>query len=275
MEADKQIEGPGAVKFPLSISALLLASLGGSLYAEQGRAIVSVLSPLAYGPNCWSTVALQNLGTKEVAVKVEGHKGSGALVLLAGWPSLSLIVSPAQKISLRLEVPGEESPEGWVRVSEATDADQSPMIAVSGQTECVDNDQLTTTSQTVAFPTRDPWLDAEVKDLRGQTVMILNTANKAAAANVCYSSGITAGLPREKGTGGDSVSVCAKTLRLQIPPFGTVTLPVVHEGSSEFSIKTFGESMVLRMLLPQSGAMKTYKVDSSVTFEQPAESGTR
>jgi len=261
------------VKFAVSIAVLLVGvAVGFPLHGEQGRAVVSVLSPLAYGPHCWSTIELQNLSTKETVVKIEGHKGSGALVALAGWPSLSLTMSPAQKTALRLEVPGEESPEGWVKVSESSrDTEQSPTVAVSGQTECADDDQLTTVSQTVAFPTTDPWLDAELKDLKGQMVMVLNTANKAAAADICYSSGITASLPKDKGTGGEPKPVCAKVSSLQIPPFGTRTLPVSHEGNTEFSIRTRGDSLVLRVLIPQSGGMKTYKVDSSVTFGQPVQ----
>jgi len=176
-------------------------------------------------------------------------------------------MTPGQKVDLRLEVPGEESPEGWIRITESTpDPDPAPAIAVSGKTECIDQNQLIATPQTVAFPTRNPWFAAEVKELRGQTLLILNTANKAATANVCYSSGITAGLP-----GGEPIPVCSESRLLQIPPYGTVTLPVVHDGSSGFSIKTQGESIVLRMLLPQNGAMKTYQVDSSVTFDQPAQ----
>jgi len=79
--------------------------------AGQSRAIVSVLAPLAYGPNCWSGVELQNLGTKDAAVSVEGHKGSGALVALTGSRGVLLNIPSAGKVKLRLEVPGEESPE--------------------------------------------------------------------------------------------------------------------------------------------------------------------
>jgi hypothetical protein len=246
--------------------------------AGTGRPIVSVLAPLAYGPNCWSGVELQNLGPKDAAISVEGHKGSGALVALTGSPGVLLNIPSAGKVTLRLEVPGEESPEGWVKISEwlSETAAQAPTIAVSGETECVENDELTTFSQTVAFPTRDPWLTTDVKDLAGRMVTILNTAKETATARACYSSGITAfvpkeAVPKENGTAGVSIPICSKTLRLQIPPFGTTTIPVVHEGNTEFSLEAKGEAIVLRVVLPRNGGTKTYKVDSSVTFGQPVD----
>lgn len=259
-----------------SMILLLAACAGGfTIDAGQQRLIVSVLSPLAYGPSCWSTVAVQNLGTREVAVNVEGHKGSGALVALVGSPSVAVTIAPAQKLMLRLQVPGEESPEGWVRVIETSPEAQGPVVAVSGETECLVNDKLTTVFQTVAFPTLNPWLTADVKDLPGRLVMILNTSNEPATAKACYSSGTTATLPRKNGTGGDPIPVCTETAVMQIPPFGTRTVPVTREGTSQFSIETRGESLVLRMLLPQSSGMKTYKVDSTIRFGQPLDSQSR
>jgi hypothetical protein len=250
---------------------LMAVSLGGfALYAEQGRVIVSVLSPMAYGPSCWSNVELQNLGTTDVAVNVEGHKGSGALVALTGASSVSVKVAPAQKVTLRLQVPGEESLEGWVRVSETMPvAADSPAIAVSGETECLANDKLTTVPQTVAFPTRNPWLTAYVKDLAARVVMILNASNEAATAKACYSRGSTVSRPRENGTGGEPMPVCIEELMMQIPPFGTAIVPAEREANSQFSIETRGESLVLRVLLPQREGVKAYTVDSTVTFGQP------
>jgi hypothetical protein len=269
--------GQLAMKPSVSMFLLLAVCLGEcALNAEQRRVIVSVLSPMAYGPNCWSNVELQNLGTRDVAVNVEGHKGSGALVALVGSPSVLLTVALAQKVTLRLQVPGEESPEGWVRVSETIPAAaQGAAIAVSGQTECLADDKLTTVPQTVAFPTRNPWFTADVKDLRERSVMILNVSDEAATAKACYSSGTTVSLSRGSGTGGDPILVCIETLLLQIPPFGTTTVPVARGGNSQFSIKTRGESLVLRVLLPQSGGMKTYTVDSTVKFGQPLDGRPR
>ena len=249
----------------------MAACFGGfSLHAEQGRVIVSVLSPMAYGPNCWSNVELQNLGMTDVTVNVEGHKGSGALVALVGSSSVWVKVAPTRKVTLRLQVPGEESLEGWVRVSETIPAAvQGPAIAVSGETECLANEKLTTVPQTVAFPTRNPWLTADVKDLARRVVMILNASNEAATAKVCYSRGSTVSRPGENGTGGEPMPVCIEALAMQIPPFGTTMAPAEREGNSKFSIETRGEALVLRVLLPQREGIKAYTVDSTVTFGQP------
>jgi hypothetical protein len=251
---------------------LLLAICLGEIavHAEQRGLVVSVLSPMAYGSGCWSNVELRNLATKDVAINVEGHKGSGALVALVGSPSVSVTVPPAGTVILRLQVPGEESLEGWVRVSETIPpAAEGPAIAVSGETECLADGKLTTVPQTVAFPTRNPWLAADLKDLRGRLVMILNASDQAAAARACYSNGITVSLPRQNGTAGDPMPVCTQTIQLQIPPFGSTIVPVARDGNSQFSIETRGDSIVLRVLLPQSGGRKTYTVDSTVKFGQP------
>jgi hypothetical protein len=223
---------------------------------------------MAYGPTCWSNVELQNLAAANVTVAVEGHKGSGALVALVGSSSISQVIAPAQKVTLKLQVPGEESLEGWVKVTEATAA-QTPAVTVSGETECVENDSLTTLPQTVAFPTRNPWLTAYVNELDGRVAMILNASNQTATANACYSRGSTVSRPAENGTSSAPQLVCIESLALQIPPFGTRMVPVVRDGNTQFSIETRGESLVLRVLLPQRKGIKAFAVDSTVKFGEP------
>lgn len=258
----------------IRILLLLLAfsQTGFAFDAKQRQSVVSVLSPLAYGPACWSSVQLQNLGKADATVNVEGHKGSGALVALLGSPSVTLTLEPGRTVTLRLEVPGEESPDGWVSVIESRpETAPDPMIAVSGRTECLDNNQLKTVPQTVAFPIQDPWLAAGVDDLPGRSVMILNASNSAATATVCYSTGITVTVPVAKGVVPEPVPVCAEKRFLQIPPFGTTTVPIVRGGNSRFAVTTRGASLVLRVLVPQNGATKTYTVDSSVKFGEPVD----
>lgn len=248
--------------------------VGLALDTTHVQPVVSILSPLAYGPACWSSVQLQNLGTAPATVTVEGHKGSGALVALAGSPSISLTLEPGGNLTLRLEVPGEESPEGWVRVRESVaDATPDPTVAVSGRTECLNNDRLKTISQTVAFPTRDPWFAAIVDDLPGRSAMILNTSNSAATATVCYSNSISVILPVAKGGIAEPTPVCAEKQFLQIPPFGTAIIPVVRGGNSRFAVSTKGSSLVMRILVPQTETTKTYAVDSTVKFEDSTDPG--
>jgi len=54
---------------------LLLAS--GVTGAEHERAVESILPSLDYGPTCWSSVELQNLGDREVTVDIQPHRASG------------------------------------------------------------------------------------------------------------------------------------------------------------------------------------------------------
>ena len=66
------------------IRALLVVALTPSSGFAQSRVIVSVIPSLAYGPNCSSTVELQNLSDRTLSIDVEGHRETGALVGLVG-----------------------------------------------------------------------------------------------------------------------------------------------------------------------------------------------
>ncbi len=68
-------------------SILLLSLLAlTSPASEPERVVESVLPALAYGPSCWSSLDLHNLGDRVVTVEVEAHRSSGALVPLVGHP---------------------------------------------------------------------------------------------------------------------------------------------------------------------------------------------
>src|ERR1700689_3405023 len=92
-----------------------LATLSPS--AEPIRTVESVLPALAYGPSCWSSLDLHNLGDRVVAVEVEAHRASGALVALVGHPSVVLSLTPGETVSYRLEIQ-EETGDAWVKVRE-------------------------------------------------------------------------------------------------------------------------------------------------------------
>lgn len=258
------------LRFPTAIAAPLLCLAfcsGATLSAAEGRAVVSVLSPLAYGPHCWSSVKLQNLGDRNVTVRVEGHKGSGALVALGGADSIVVKLAPAGEKTLRLDVPGEESPEGWVKITEFFLPAETPVLSTSAQTECTDGDQVTTVPQTAAFPTRDPWLAGDLADFRGRTALVLNASFETAVVRVCYTHGVTVTNPAGRA-GTEPVALCNASVLRQIPPFGTTTVSLEYEGNSAVAVTTRGSSIVLRLLLPQSGTTRTYAVDSAVTFDE-------
>ena len=68
---------------------LLLALIAPSSPAsEPARAVESVLPALRYGPACWSSLDLHNLGDRAVIVQVEAHRSSGALVALVDHPGV-------------------------------------------------------------------------------------------------------------------------------------------------------------------------------------------
>jgi hypothetical protein len=66
--------------------------------------------------------------------------------------------------------------------------------------------------------------------------------------------------------------VCSIAFEAQVPPFGTRLFPVETPGTSYFSLKTRGDSVVLELLRPAPMGVRTYTVDSTIKFggEVPA-----
>lgn len=97
---------------------LLLVSLAAAAHAaDQGRVVTSILPSLDYGPSCWSSVTLTNLGDRVVTAELEAHRASGGLVGLAGLNDMVVHLNPGERISHRLEI-GDESGAGWIKVRE-------------------------------------------------------------------------------------------------------------------------------------------------------------
>ena len=115
---------------------LLVLAAAISPASEPGRVVESVLPALAYGPSCWSSLDLHNLGDRVVAVEVEAHRASGALVALVGHPSVVFSLTPGETVSYRLEIQ-EETGDAWVKVREQVPSQRLwPVVAVSGSSEC-------------------------------------------------------------------------------------------------------------------------------------------
>lgn len=231
--------------------------------AEPIRTVESVLPALAYGPSCWSSLDLHNLGDRVVIVEVEAHRATGALVALAGHPGVVFNLEPGQQISARLEIQ-EETGDAWVKVREQVPSQRlSPVVAVSGTSECAIENQLRTTAREVAYPTRNPWFSGDVSEIPGNIISLVNTSERAARAGVCYGSSNLYSLP------GKTLSpICSQSFEVQIPPFGARQFPVTHEGNSNFSLKTEGTAIVLQMLRPLATGVKIYSVDSTIKFQQ-------
>ena len=234
----------------------------------QERVVESVVPALAYGSACSSTVELQNLSDRPVTVDVEAHRASGALVAIAGHPEIAVRLSPLERSSYKLDI-AEETTSAWVKVRERVPSpDLSPVVAVSGATECVAGNQLRTAGRQVVYPTESPWFSGDVTDLRGGLLSLINTSERAAKASACYSSGALYSAPADTPAAAHAElrPVCTSAFDVQIPPFGAREFPVAREGSSHFSLKTQGAAIVLEMLRPLEPTVKMYQVDSSVQF---------
>ena len=242
---------------------LLLALALISPASEPTRAVESVLPALAYGPSCWSSLNLHNLGDRVVIVEVEAHRASGALVPLVGHPGVVFSLNPGEKVSHRLEIQ-EETGDAWVKVREQVPSERLwPVVAVAGISECAVDNQLRTTRREVAYPTRNPWFSDDVSEIPGNVISFVNTSERAAKASLCYSAGNLYSVP-----GKTLAPICSQFLEVQVPPFGARQFPVVRDGNSHFSLKTEGNAIVLQMLRPLATGVKIYTVDSTIKFQQ-------
>ena len=243
---------------------LLLILMAASLYAaDQERVVTSILPSLDYGSSCWSTVTLNNLGDRMVTVEVEGHRAGGGLIGLAGLDEMVLHLKPGERVSHRLEVV-DEAGVGWLTVRERVPAPNlSPVVAISGLSECTVQNQLRSTPRELSYPTRNPWFSGDVKEMQGDMISVVNTSERAAQASLCYSAGNLYSVP----TAPELKLVCSKAFEVLIPPYAARQFPVEREDSTHFGIKTLGDAIVLQMLRPLETGIKVYTVDSTVKFE--------
>jgi hypothetical protein len=236
----------------------------------QERVIESVLPALAYGPKCSSTLELHNLGERPVVLEVEGHRSSGALVPLIGHPALTVRLNAAERVSYKLQT-DEETTGAWAKVREIVPSPRlTPVVAVSGTTECVIGDQLRSAAREPAYPVRNPWFAGNVSDIPSEEILVINTSERPVTAWLCYSAGNLYSVPSETRPT-QLTQLCSSEAAVQIAPFGTRQFPVQRDHNSYFSLKTQGNGIVLQMLRPLDDTVRLYKVDSTITFghEEP------
>lgn len=249
---------------------LLLAFLATLPLDAQIRTMASVVPALVYGPNCSSTIQLQNLSDRMVTVEVEGHRESGALVALAGIPSTTIHLDPHEQGSYRLSIE-EETTAAWATVREKVPSpDLSPAVAISATAECTAGNQLRTAARGVAYPTRNPWFSGDVAEMHGNLISLINTSESPVRASACYSSGGLYSVPGSGGTPGSLRPICNASVDVQVPPFNSRQFPVARDGSSHLSLKTQGKAVVLEMLRPLGEDLHVYEVDSSIKFGEEA-----
>jgi hypothetical protein len=245
-----------------SVLLLLAAALPA---CAQERTIDRVLPALAAGKYCASAIQVQNLGDRPVALSVEAYGENGALVALKGQTAIAMKLAPRELETYHLELPGETT-GAWVRVRETlAAAPVTPVVTVSGSTECVADNELRTVAREVAFPMPNPWFEGDGSELPGEVLAVVNTSAQPAAASLCYSGAAFYSVPDGR-RGGELTPVCTASFAVQIPPFSARQFPVERDGSSHFSLRTSGAAIVLQMLKPQGIHVKVYAVDSSIHF---------
>jgi hypothetical protein len=169
-------------------SAILLLG-AGAFASAQDRLVTSVLPSLNYGASCWSSVTLTNLGDRVVTIEIEAHRAGGGLVGLAGWTAMVVHLNPGERVSHRLEI-ADETGTGWLKVRERIPSLKlSPVVAVSGLSECTVDNQLRSTPRQVSYPTRNPWFSGDAEEMQGNLISVVNTSERAAQASLCYSEG--------------------------------------------------------------------------------------
>lgn len=221
----------------------------------------SLVPWLAYNSSCWSAVVLENLGSREVDAEVEAHKSSGALVALTGPTGIQVHLGAGERAEYKLQL-ATETAGAWVRVRETIPLPQlSPVLAVSGATECLSGDRLETTVREVAWPSRDPWFSGDVQPDDNRVLALINTSQRPARVSGCYSAGVLYAVPPAQLT-----PVCSETIQELVPPFGSRQFPVARDGNSHFSLVTRGDAIVLQMLRPAGTSVKVYRVESTITF---------
>ena len=170
-------------------NSILLVVLASAVAYGQERQVESVVPALAFGGKCSSTVSMQNLSDRWVLADVEAHRPGGALAPIFGHPAIAMRLAPGEKSSYKPEI-DEETEGAWVRVRERVPSPTlSPVLAISGITECVVGDELKSVGRDVVFPTRNPWFSGDVAELNGALVSLINTTERAVKASLCYSSG--------------------------------------------------------------------------------------
>jgi hypothetical protein len=247
----------------LSMKCVLLVLSALPAFAQP--TVDRVLPALAAGKTCTSTIQLQNLGDRTVTIALEAYDENGALVALKDHPAIALDLAPSQREIYHVDLP-DETAAAWARVRETLAAARaSPVVTVSGSTECVDGNELRTVTRQVAFPMRNPWFEGDVSELPGDLLALVNTSAQPATALLCYSAAAFYSVPDGR-RGGELTPVCIASSQVQVPPFSARQFPVERDGSKHFSLRTRGAAIVLQMLRPQGNHVKIYAVDSSIKF---------
>ena len=150
----RMVAAAGALGIMPLLCVLVCLLPAGEVRAQANsreRAVESIVPWLDNNSSCSSVVSLQNLGNREIEAEVEAHKSSGALAALVGPSGIQVRLSAGEHADYKLQLP-EDTSGTWVRVREMIPAPNlSPVLAVSGATECLAANELQTTVRVVAL----------------------------------------------------------------------------------------------------------------------------
>jgi len=107
-----------------------------------------------------------------------------------------------------------------------------------------------------------------VDAIQEHNIALVNTTEHATQASLCYSAGDLY-TPRVVLAGAPQLAfICSVEIQVQIPPYAARMFPVQRADSTQFSITTQGEAIVLQMIHPLDTGVKLYTVDSAVKFRR-------
>jgi hypothetical protein len=231
----------------------------------QTRVSESVLPSLAYSRACSTTIEVRNLGDRVVDAQVEPHRESGSLAALSGQAGLAIRLEAGEQKKFKLNLP-EVTGNAWAAVRETVpDRALSPVLAVTGQTDCVAGDRVYSAVREVAHPSANPWFEGDVGDMSGARLVVVNTSEAVAVVTGCYSGGTLVSNPNVPG-GAALTPLCTYRFREQVGPFSARQFPVMREGSSHFSLHTTGKGIALQMLRLLDAGTQLFQVDTSISF---------
>jgi hypothetical protein len=196
---------------------------------------------------------------------VEPHRESGSLAALLGQPGLAIRLAPGEVRKLKLHLP-EATENAWAAVRETVpDSGLTPVLAVTGQTDCVAGDHIYSAVREVAHAAANPWFDSDVGEMTDARLVVVNTSAGFAVVSGCYSGGTLVSNPNVPG-GAALIPLCTHRFREQVGPFSARQFPVTRDGSSHFSLHASGGGVALQMLRLLDAGTQLFQVDTSISF---------
>jgi hypothetical protein len=129
-----------------------------------------------------------------------------------GHNGIQVRLSAGEHTEYKLQLP-EETTGAWMRVREKIPSLQlSPVLAVSGATECLSADKLHTTVRDVAWHVRNPWSSGDVSESDDGIIARINTSERAARIWGCYSSGVLYSVPHNDRPAAELTPVCSESI---------------------------------------------------------------